>query len=165
MKKSKSHYHNGKRWGFAVAKAQITSGKLGVAKADKAMQTCSRIARTGTKKLNKNERDAYRGMADGMYEAFRNSEKRSRNNPTVKKRSFKKPLKVKRDKYKVDIFVEDNFFGDRFTARSFAPSIEEALRKKEEAREYMKSTSPRRLISVDTAISKNHKKFKFKNKK
>ena len=60
---------------FAVAMSQISTGKLGVHKVDKAMQTCSRNARFGTRKLNQNERQAYRGIADGMYDAIKLSEK------------------------------------------------------------------------------------------
>ena len=98
-RKDISHYHRGKRWGFAVAKVEIASGKLGVHKADKAMQTCSRIARTGIKKLNDNERSAYRGMADGMYDAFKSYEKRSMSKFTATKRSLpKKRLHAKRSR-------------------------------------------------------------------
>ncbi|MBE6536889.1 MAG: hypothetical protein E7673_02940 [Ruminococcaceae bacterium] len=157
MKKTKSHYHDGKRWGFAIARSQIRSGKLGVAKADKAMQTCSRIARTGTKKLNKNERDAYRGMADGMYEAFRKDEK-----PKAKK-TLKK-LRVKKDRYKVDTYVEDGVYNDRYTVHSYAPSYKEALKEADKTEKYEKSLMDHSMYFVDSAISKNHKKFKIKKK-
>ena len=77
MAKSKdTSYSKGKRWCFAVAKSQLGTGKLGVHKVDKAMQTCARNARSGTKKLNQNERNAYRGIADGMYDAIKASERR-----------------------------------------------------------------------------------------
>ena len=77
MAKSKNTpYSKGKRWGFAVAKSQISTGKIGVPKVDKAMQTCARNARSGTRKLNQNERQAYRGIADGMYDAIKASERK-----------------------------------------------------------------------------------------
>ena len=75
-KRKNTPYFKGKRWGFAVAKAHLSNGKAGVHSVDKAMQTCARNARSGTKKLNQNERAAYRGIADGMYDAFVASEKR-----------------------------------------------------------------------------------------
>ena len=157
MKKTKSHYHNGKRWGFAVAKAQIASGKLGVAKADKAMQTCARNARSGTRLLSKDERDAYRGMADGMYEAFRKHEK-----PKTKK-TLKK-LRVKKDRYKIDTYVEDGVYNDRYTVHSYAPSYKEALKEAVKTEAHERYISDHSLLHTDSAISKNHKKFKIKNK-
>lgn len=69
-------YSKGKRWGFAVASSMIATGKQGVYKADKAMKTCYQNAKSGCKKLNKSERAAFRGAADGMYDAFRKSERR-----------------------------------------------------------------------------------------
>ena len=69
-------YSKGKRWGFAVASSMISTGKMGVHKADKAMQTCYKNAKSGCKKLSKAERAAFRGAADGMYDAFRKSERR-----------------------------------------------------------------------------------------
>ena len=71
-----SSYSKGKRWGFAVAKSQLGTGRLGVHKVDKAMKTCAQNARSGTKKLNQNERQAYRGIADGMYDAIKASERK-----------------------------------------------------------------------------------------
>ena len=79
MAKSKdTPYSKGKRWGFAVASSQIGTGKAGVHKVDKAMQTCARNARTGSKsvRLNQNERNAYKGIADGMYDAIKASERK-----------------------------------------------------------------------------------------
>ena len=79
MAKSKdTPYSKGKRWGFAVASSQISTGKAGVHKVDKAMQTCARNSRTGSKsvRLNQNERNAYKGIADGMYDAIKASERR-----------------------------------------------------------------------------------------
>ena len=90
MAKSKNTpYSKGKRWGFAVAMSQISTGKLGVHKVDKAMQTCSRNARSGTKKLNQNECAAYRGIADGMYDAIKLSEKQfsSKKKTSIPKKS------------------------------------------------------------------------------
>ena len=75
-KKSDNPYSKGRRWGYAVAKASISAGGSNVHKADKAMRTCAQNARTGKKKLNQSERDAYRGMFDGMYDAFKQSERR-----------------------------------------------------------------------------------------
>lgn len=71
-----SSYSKGKRWGFAVAKSSLKTSKANVYKVDKAMKTCSQNARSGTKKLNQNERQAYRGIADGMYDAIKASERR-----------------------------------------------------------------------------------------
>ena len=73
-KKSKS-YSDGKRWGFAVAKSSLSTGNNSVYKVDKAMRTCYQNASTGKKKLNMNERQAYRGIADGMYDAIRLAER------------------------------------------------------------------------------------------
>lgn len=87
MKNKTTPYSKGKRWGYAVASAELGTGKAGVHKVDKAMKTCSQNARTGTKKLNQNERNAYRGIADGMYDAIMQSEKASA--PKQKKASSK----------------------------------------------------------------------------
>ena len=75
-KRKNTPYFKGKRWGFAVAKAHLSNGKRGVLQVDKAMRTCAQNARSGTRKLNQNERSAYRGMADGMYDAIKASERR-----------------------------------------------------------------------------------------
>ena len=74
--KKTTPYSKGKRWGFAVAKKQLGNGKFGVQKVDKAMRTCAQNARSGTRKLNQNERSAYRGIADGMYDAIKASERK-----------------------------------------------------------------------------------------
>ena len=71
-----SDYARGRKWGFAVMTAATRTSKGAVMGADKAMQTCARNARTGTKKLTEAERSAYRGIADGMYDAVRKSERR-----------------------------------------------------------------------------------------
>lgn len=76
MPKKDNSYRKGKRWGYAVANSSLGVSKANVYKVDKAMKTCSQNARFGTKKLNQNERDAYRGIADGMYEAIKRSERR-----------------------------------------------------------------------------------------
>lgn len=78
MAKSKNTpYSKGKRWGFAVARKQLDASGSNVYKVDKAMQTCAKNARSGTKKLNQNERQAYRGIADGMYDAIKIVERKS----------------------------------------------------------------------------------------
>ena len=71
-----SSYSKGRRWGYAVAKSSLKTSKANVYKVDKAMQTCSQNARSGCKKLNQNQRQAYRGIADGMYDAIKASERR-----------------------------------------------------------------------------------------
>lgn len=76
MANKNTPYSKGKRWGYAVAKSSLKTSKANVYKVDKAMKTCSQNARSGTKKLNQNERQAYRGMADGMYDAIKASERR-----------------------------------------------------------------------------------------
>ena len=86
MSNKNDSYSKGKRWGFAVASASISSDKNGVYKADRAMQTCSKNARTGTKKLNVTERQAYRGMADGIYDALKSAERKSQGKPKAKRK-------------------------------------------------------------------------------
>ena len=76
--KNNSDYQRGKRWGFAVMTTATQTGKGAVMKADKAMQTCAKNARTGCKKLNASERAAYRGIADGMYDAMRVAERKGK---------------------------------------------------------------------------------------
>ena len=79
MAKSKTTaYTKGRRWGFAVARAELRAGtgKAGVHKVDKAMATCAQNARSGTKKLTQEERNAYRGISHGMYDALRAAEKK-----------------------------------------------------------------------------------------
>lgn len=91
-----SSYSKGKRWGYAVAKSSLKTSKSNVYKVDKAMKTCSQNARSGCKKLNQNERNAYRGMADGMYDAIMQSEKASA--PKKNKTSGKKKTGTKKSK-------------------------------------------------------------------
>ena len=86
-KNNNSSYSKGKRWGFAVASASISSGKNGVYKADRAMQTCAKNARSGTKKLNATERQAYQGMADGIYDALKTAERKSQSKPKAKRKT------------------------------------------------------------------------------
>ena len=77
MAKNKNvSYSKGKRWGFAVASKQLGVSKGNIYSVDKAMKTCAQNARSGTKKLNQNERRAYRGIADGMYDAIQASERK-----------------------------------------------------------------------------------------
>ena len=100
--KKENAYSKGKRWGFAVSKASIGTSKANVHKVDKAMKTCSQNARTGIKKLNRTERDAYRGMADGMYEALRSEEKtaykKPRANRNARNNRRKRPVRASRHK-------------------------------------------------------------------
>lgn len=89
MAKSKNtSYVKGRRWGFAVARAELRAGtgKAGVHKVDKAMATCAQNARTGTKRLTQDERNAYRGISHGMYDALRASERKQ--NHKQKKHDF-----------------------------------------------------------------------------
>ena len=74
-----SSYRKGKRWGFAVMRAASETSKGAVMSVDKAMTTCARYARTGMKKgkkLNSEERSAYRGIADGIYEFVKKTSRR-----------------------------------------------------------------------------------------
>ena len=87
MQNNENAYIKGKRWGFAVGSSSIASGKQGVEKADRAMQTCPKNARTGTKKLNVTERQAYRGMADGIYDALKTAERKSQSKPKAKRKT------------------------------------------------------------------------------
>lgn len=99
MAKNKNvSYSKGKRWGFAVAWKQLGNGKLGVHQVDKAMMTCSQNARSGTKKLNQNERSAYRGIADGMYEAIKSSEKAHKSKSYSNNRRINLNLRASRHK-------------------------------------------------------------------
>ena len=75
-KRKDTSYSKGKRWGFGVAISSLRSSKSNIHKVDKAMKTCANNARSGCRKLNYNERNAYRGMADGMYEAIYASQRR-----------------------------------------------------------------------------------------
>ena len=96
MANKNTPYSKGKRWGYAVASKQLGASKSNIYKVDKAMQTCSKNARSGTKKLNQNERQAYRGIADGMYDAIMHSERSSapknKASGPKKKTSKKKPF-------------------------------------------------------------------------
>ena len=82
-KKLMSPYERGKRWGFAIFKSNLELyGKRGLDKSDAAATTCGRYARdhsiqktkSGTK-LDASTRSAYRGIRDGIYEAWRKAEK------------------------------------------------------------------------------------------
>lgn len=78
----KQSYERGKRWGHAIFKSNLELfGKQGLHKSDAAMTTCSRYARDKslkkTKKgklLDERNRSGYRGIADGIYEAWRKFE-------------------------------------------------------------------------------------------
>lgn len=94
VKNKITSYSKGKRWGFAVASKQLGAKKGNIYSVDKAMKTCAQNARSGTKKLNQDERQAYRGIADGMYDAIKQSERASapkkRKASASKKKSKKK---------------------------------------------------------------------------
>lgn len=94
---SKSSYKKGRKWGFAVASSLISTGKAGVHQADKAMTTCAKNAKTGYKKINYKERSAYRGIADGMYDAIKSDEKAQKTKPRPKKH-FNRRLRASRHK-------------------------------------------------------------------
>ena len=87
--KKNDSYSKGKRWGFAVMRTASETGKAAVMGVDKAMVTCAMYARSGKKKgkeLNKEERSAYRGIADGIYEFVNrsNTYQRKRTSDTKK---------------------------------------------------------------------------------
>ena len=86
MSNKNDPYLKGKRWGFAVGSSSIASGKNGVYKADRAMQTCMRNAESGKKKLTQTERDAYRGMSHGIYDALKYAERKSQGKPKAKRK-------------------------------------------------------------------------------
>ena len=78
----KQSYERGKRWGHAIFKSNLELfGKQGLHKSDAVMTTCSRYARDKSLKKTKNgkllderNRSGYRGIADGIYEAWRKFE-------------------------------------------------------------------------------------------
>ena len=75
-KKKNDSYSKGRRWGFAVMRAATQTSMGSVMACDKAMKTCRRYSDIGKKRgvaLTKAERDAYRGIADGMYEYVQKS--------------------------------------------------------------------------------------------
>ena len=83
MKKYLSPYERGKRWGYAIFKSNLELfGKRGLCKSDATAITCGRYARdTNIKKtksgkiLDVHTRQAYRGIKDGIYEAWRKAER------------------------------------------------------------------------------------------
>ena len=82
-KKHISPYERGKRWGYAIFKSNLELfGKRGLDKSDAAATTCgkyardTRIKRTKSgKHLDSATRSAYRGIQDGIYEAWGKAEK------------------------------------------------------------------------------------------
>ncbi len=146
-------YTKGKRWGFAVAKSSLKMGKGGIYKIDKAMKTCSQNAKFGTRKISQNERDAYKGCADGMYEALRREEK-------IKKKL--KPMRAKTDRYKVDTYVEDGIYNDRYTVHSNHRTLKEARSEAIKEEKYQKSLMDHSLYHIDSAISFNRKRYRTK---
>ena len=85
-KKRISPYERGKRWGFAIFKSNLELfGKRGLDKSDAAATTCGRYARDASikktksgKHLDSATRSAYRGIQDGIYEAWRIEENKRR---------------------------------------------------------------------------------------
>lgn len=79
---SNQSYKQGKRWGYAIFKSNLELfGKQGLHKSDAAMTTCSRYAKDRSLKKTKNgkvlderTRAGYRGVSDGIYEAWRKFE-------------------------------------------------------------------------------------------
>ena len=75
---AKRDYEKGKRWGHAIFKSNLDLyGRAGVGKSDAAHTTCRKYERdkrlTRTKsgeRLTQDKRDAYRGIADGLLEAY-----------------------------------------------------------------------------------------------
>ena len=64
-------YRRGKKWGYAVGMTACKIGGKEPIKAGSAMRTTRRNSDTGCKKLTAFERQAYRGMSDGIYDALR----------------------------------------------------------------------------------------------
>ena len=83
-KRRYTSYERGKRWGFAIFKSNLELfGKRGLDKSDAAALTCGRYARdTSIKKtksgkyLDSATRSAYRGIHDGIYDAWRKAERK-----------------------------------------------------------------------------------------
>ncbi len=67
-------YEKGKRWGYAIFKKNCEDyGQIGIAKSDKASQTCAYYARDMKrqgKNLTKDEKDFYKGAADGFQSYY-----------------------------------------------------------------------------------------------
>ena len=82
-KKRISPYERGKRWGYALFRSNIELfGKRGLDKSDATAMTCARYARDKNlhktksgKILDVHTRQAYRGIHDGIYEAWRKAER------------------------------------------------------------------------------------------
>ena len=82
-KKRLSLYERGKRWGYAIFNSNLQLfGKLGLRKSDATAFTCGRYARDtriirtkSGKYLDNSTRSAYRGIQDGIYEAWRKAER------------------------------------------------------------------------------------------
>ena len=64
-------YRRGKKWGYAVGSTACAVGGAEPIKAGKAMQTTRRNSDTGCKRLSASERQVYRGISDGIYDALR----------------------------------------------------------------------------------------------
>ena len=81
-----SPYERGKRWGFAIFKSNLELfGKRGLDKSDAAARTCGRYARDMSIKKTKSgkildaaTRSAYRGIQDGIYDAWRKEDNKRR---------------------------------------------------------------------------------------
>ena len=81
---SKKSYEKGKRWGFAIFKSNVELyGSRGLDKSDAAAQTCRRYATDSSikrtksgKVLDREKRAAYKGIYDGIYEAWEKAKRK-----------------------------------------------------------------------------------------
>lgn len=141
-------------------------------KVDKAMKTCSQNARSGCKKLNQNERNAYRGMADGMYDAIMQSEKASapkkkkgsgkKKGTKKKKDSPRKSLKAIRNRYRVDTHFDDYIDHGSWITTSYHPTLKAAQRAASEQEADERKHVDHSLVSIYSTISTNRKRYKLK---
>ena len=90
--------------------------------------------------------------------------KRARAQTARVQHTTKKPMRVNRNRYKVDTYVEDGVYNERYTVHSSHPSLKEARMAARAQEKYERSIAGHKMLHVDSAIYKSPKRYKMKKR-
>ena len=79
-------------------------------------------------------------------------------------RSKRKLKGAKKDRYRVDTYVEDGIYDYSYTVHSYAPSLKKAHSEAAKVEAYEKKLMDHRMYHIDSAISFQPARYRLKNK-
>ena len=123
----------------------------------------------------KSEKKAFRiGLLRGLFRKKKGARKKvsggKRNKhgqkalPSAKiyKKKSKAPLRVNRNRYRVDTYVEDGVDNNRYVVHSFSPTLKGAGMEAAKVEKYERNTYDHSMLHIDSAISKVSKRYRKK---